>query len=196
MKTKFKPCKNDSFNKYVSTQIAIYEKYLGIKDIVCNIIRKYDGKVVNKRIITELENAMPTFVSPRYTKEMREFYFSFRYDNALEIRFIGIANDEFINCNRNYHSEQTIYNYGTNIDNAIYGKRLNADEYLKLLDITFTKMENTIAKLVNDVENFDRVSKVYEKAYNLLKGVKDYNHLAQRAEIGTAMRKMKDVFIY
>ena len=199
MKTTFKPCSNNKLNDYATIQIAIYSRFLEIKESLCEVIKKFDGKVINKRFLTALESISPKHEYNNTT--LNDFYFNFStYGNELTIMFIGFANNKLIRYSSEYHNQIIIYNNTSNKElvSNINGKRLSADEYLLLVENAFAIINKHIEKLIDMVEHYDEVSAVYKQAYDLLRGVKDYKNICGYANSKEEphLYYLKNVFIF
>ena len=199
MKTTFKPCSNNKLNEYATSQLAIYSRFLELKDSFCEVIKKFNGKVINKRFLTALENISPKHEYNDIT--LSDFHFNFStYGNELTITFVGYANNKLVRYSSEYHNQFTIYNYTNNRElvSHINGKRLSADEYLLLVEHAFAIINKRIEDLIDMVEHYDEVSVVYKQAYDLLRSVKDYREVCSYANSKEEphLHYLKDVFIF
>ena len=199
MKTTFKPCRNNKLNEYATIQITIYSRFLEIKESLCEVIKKFDGKVINKRFLTALESISPKHEYNNIT--LNDFHFSFStYGNELTMMFVGIANNKLIRYCSEYNNQIIIYNHTNNREfvSNINGKRLSADEYLLLVENAFAIINKRIEELIDMVEHYDEVSVVYKQAYDLLRSVKDYKGICSYANSKEEphLYYLKDVFIF
>jgi hypothetical protein len=198
----FKPCKNEKLNKYTATQLAIYQRFLDMKEEFYKVIKAYDGKMVTKRFLSALVKASPTHTKKRYDGvdiEMKDFDFNFNaYCGELTISFRGIVNGVSLYYSNEFCTQFTIYDYDNSKAASIYNKRLNYAKYLPLVDTFFSNIEKRVDDLIDQVEHYDKVSKVYEKAYELLKEVKGYHYLCHYADlkVDPHMYYLKGTYIY
>lgn len=198
MKTTFKPCKNDSFNEYVKVQLAIYKRVFDIKNDLVNVIKRFNGKTINKRFLDALEKISPTFTSQHHTSKLTEFMFNFSSHTCeLTIKFRGIVADTALYYDSQFNTNFTIYSdYKIGCSGSIYGQKLNAQYYLLLVDKFFVNIEKMANDLIDKVENYDSVSASYKQAYEILKSVKGYSSLCYHATSDEPwMRQLKGVIV-
>lgn len=198
MNTTFKPCKNDSYNEYVKVQLAIYKRLFDIKTDLVNVIKRFDGKTINKRFLDALEKISPTFTSSNHNTQLTEFMFNFRsYSGELSINFRGVAENHALYYDSQFDRDFTIYSdFTIGCSGSIYGKKLTAPSYLRLIDVFYDNIENRANALIDKVENYDVVSAAYKQAYEILKGVKNYSSLCYHATNDEPwMKQLKGVIV-
>lgn len=199
MEMNFKPCSNEKLNEYTKVQLGVYKKFFEFEQHLINVIKKYDGKVINQRFITALENVSSKFSCPYMNGEITEFVFRFtNYNGELSIHYRGYIGEQLLLYKTNYVNNFTIYSNDRMKDGHLYGKRLNASEYLALVEKFYSKIEKQVNDLIDRVENYDRVASVYKQAYDLLKGVKDYRSICHFCDLKEEpyLHALKDVLIW
>lgn len=183
--------KSKCFNEYYRVQKAIYTNLLGIKDAMFSVIDRFDGKVVNKRFITALEDAMPQHTFPHLNgKMLPNVTFDIDYD-TFRIKYastIDGCSDLYLNG-----FNTTISLYRVNLKN----ERLNSSSFKYLLEKEiFDTLIKRISELDEEFSNYDMVSDAYKQAYEILKSVKKYSSLCHYADSNEPwMRYLKGVIV-
>ena len=199
MEMNFKPCSNKKLNEYTKIQLGIYKKFFEFEQHLINVINKYDGKVINQRFITALENVSSKFTCPYMNGEITEFVFSFtNYSGQLSIHYRGYIGEQLLLYKTNYINHFTIYGNDRMNNAHLYGKRLNASEYIALVKEYYSKIEKQVNDLIDRVENYDRVASVYKQAYDLLRVVKEYRSVCHFCDLKEEpyLHALKDVLIW
>lgn len=198
MEMNFKPCSNEKLNEYTKVQLGIYKKYFEFEQHLISVIKKYDGKVINQRFITALEKISPKFSCPYVNGEITEFVFHFtNYSGELSIHYRGYIGEQLLLYKTNYINNFTIYSTDGK-DGHLRGKRLNASEYIALVEKFYSNIEKQVNDLIDRVENYDRVASVYKQAYDLLRGVQDYRSICHFCDLTEEpyLHALKDVLIW
>lgn len=182
-------CGSDNLNKHASKSIFVWNRLIEFIPTMIEVAKKFDGKLINKRLLTAFEKASPKYTD-YYGRERKEFSFHF-YDKSLKVCFCGKINDEIINYNTNIVREVTFYGY-----DMILNTKFDFSKFERIALSAIEVLNQRINTQIKYVENFDRVNKIYEQAYNLLKEVVDYKECCYYIDDKhTAMRYLTDVYV-
>ena len=187
-----KKTKSEKFNNHASVQVEVYNHFISYLTDIIEVVKKYDNKIINKRFLDSLKN-----ISPKHKNycdiDINDFIVDITSNGSLSIRFNGITkNKKDINDN-DFEIGCVIGNYKNN-NGSIYGDRLNAVEYIVLIENKIEYFKARIGEWENYCANYNKVSKVYSKAYELLLSVKEFRYLAWYSD-EKEMERLKNVFI-
>lgn len=182
-------CGSTKLNENARVSIALYKRLQEFIPTMIEVARKFDGKVINKRLLTAFEKASPTFID-RYERTLPDFCFSYEYGH-IRVRFLGEiegTNDRYYN---GYNNEVTFYGY-----DIVLNSKFDFAAFEIAAHRAISCLDNWIDHKIQLVKNFDRVCEIYNKAYDMLREVGTFRECCQYADAQhNAMRYMKDVYI-
>ena len=170
-----------SYNQHAHGQIAVYRAMLDFLPTIKEVAKKFDGKVLNARFTTALEEASPKIHigAPQFVDRIVPmFYCKFNSPYGLEKELsIELFYIEIGGKAVGYLNEFSTKFWGLeDYKNRLYNGPMNYEDFAARCDKCAESIRGNIEKLQDEIANLDKAIKKYNSIYEELKKLEPYRH--------------------
>lgn len=171
-----------SYKQHAHDQIAVYRAMLDFLPTIKEVAKKFDGKVLNARFTTALEEASPKvhIGAPEFVDRIVPMFFC-KFDQRwagadrdlkIELYYIKIGNKVVRHLNEFNTRIWGLEDY----KKPLYNGPMDYEDFAANCDKCAEVIRGNIAKLEDEIANLGKAIKKYMAIYEELKKLEPYRH--------------------